>query len=47
MPFDLLNADQTFQCFMNKVLRGLKFSYVYLMTFLIPSSSPEEHLSSN
>ncbi len=44
MPFGLCNAAQTFQRFMNKVLQGLDFSYVYIDDLLIASSSPEEHL---
>lgn len=44
MPFGLRNAAQTFQRFMNQVLRGLDFAYVYVDDLLIASSSPEEHL---
>ena len=44
MPFGLRNAAQTFQRFMNEVLRGLHFCYVYIDDLLIASTSPEEHL---
>ena len=44
MPFGLRNAAQTFQRFMDKVLRGLDFCYDYIDDLLIASSSPEEHL---
>ena len=44
MPFGLRNAAQTFQRFMDEVLRGLHFCYVYIDDLLIASSSPEEHL---
>ena len=43
MPFGLRNAAQTFQRFMDKVLHGLEFCYVYINDLLIASSSPEEH----
>ena len=45
MPFGLRNAVQTFQRFMDKVLRGLPFCYTYIDDLLIASSSPEEHQS--
>ena len=44
MPFDLCNAAQTIQCFIDQVLHRLPFSYVYLDELLIASSSLEEHL---
>ena len=43
MPFGLRNAAQTFQCFIDQVLRGLHFCYAYIDDLLIASSSPEEH----
>ncbi len=45
MPFGLRNAAQTFQRFIDQVLRGLDFCYAYIDDLLIASSSPEEHLS--
>ena len=42
MPFGLRNAAQTFQRFMDQVLRGLDFCYVYIDDLLVASSSPEE-----
>lgn len=45
MPFGLKNAAQTFQRFMDEVLRGLDFCYVYLDDLLIASRSPTEHLT--
>ena len=42
MPFGLRNAAQTFQCFMDQVLRGLDFCYDYI-DVLVASPSPEEH----
>ena len=44
MPFGLHNAAQTFQRFMDQVLRGLPFAYAYIDDVLITSSIPEEHL---
>ena len=44
MPFGLRNAAQTFQRFMDQVLRELPFAYAYVDDVLITSSSPEEHL---
>ena len=43
MPFGLRNAAQTFQRFMNQVLRGLEFCYAYIDDVLIASHTPEEH----
>ncbi|XP_064469558.1 uncharacterized protein LOC135384277 [Ornithodoros turicata] len=43
MPFCLRNAAQTFQRFMNEVIRGLPFVFAYLEDLLIASKSPEEH----
>ena len=43
MPFGLKNAAQTFQRFMDNVLRGLDFCYDYI-DLLIASRNPEEHL---
>ena len=44
MPFGLRNAAQTFQRFMDEVLRGLHFAYTYIDDVLIASSTPKEHL---
>lgn len=43
MPFGLRNAAQTFQRFIDQVLRGLYFCYAYIDDLLIASASPEEH----
>ena len=43
MPFGLRNARQTFQRFMDKVLRGLNFAFVYIDDVLVASISIEEH----
>ena len=43
MPFGLRNATQTFQRFIDEVLRDLHFSYAYIDDVLIASSTPEEH----
>ncbi|XP_075741287.1 uncharacterized protein LOC142790172 [Rhipicephalus microplus] len=43
MPLGLRNAGQTFQRFMDGVVRGLDFCKVYLDDLLIASSTPEEH----
>lgn len=43
MLFGLRNATQTFQRFMDQVLRGLDFCYVYIDDRLVASSSTEEH----
>ena len=43
MPFGLRNAAQTFQRFIDKVLRGLPFTYAYIDDVLVASSSTEEH----
>jgi hypothetical protein len=44
MTFGLRNAAQTFQRFMDEVLRGLDYCYVYIDDILIASSSVEEHI---
>ena len=43
MPFGLHNATQTFQCFMDQMLCGLNFYYVYIDDVLIASHNAEEH----
>jgi len=44
MPFGLCNAPQTFQRFIDEVLRGLSFAYAYLDDVLVASRSEDEHL---
>ncbi len=44
MPFGLRNAAQTFQRFMDEVIRGLDFCYVYVDDLLIASSSSTDHV---
>lgn len=43
MSFDLRNATQTFQRFMNQVIKDLEFAYAYIDDLIIASSSIEEH----
>ena len=43
MPFGLRNAAQTFQRFIDQVVRGLPFCYAYIDDLLIASSTPDEH----
>ena len=43
MPFGLKNAAQTFQRFMDQVVRGLDFCYVYIDDLLVACSFPLEH----
>ena len=43
MPFGLRNAAQTFQRFIDEVLRDLHFCYAYIDDILIASSIPAEH----
>ncbi len=38
------NASQTFQCFIDHVLRGLDFAYTYIDDVLIASTNKQEHL---
>nr|CAK6928580.1 unnamed protein product [Fasciola hepatica] len=45
MPFGLRNAAQTFQRFVDEVLRGLPFAFGYIDDILIASASPSEHAS--
>ena len=44
MPFGLKNAAQTFQRFIEEVLRRLHFSYAYIDDVLVASSSTEKHI---
>ena len=41
MPFGLRNAGQTFQRFMDQVLRGLHFCFVYIDDVLVPTKAQE------
>jgi cleavage and polyadenylation specificity factor subunit 1 len=43
MSFGLRNAAQTFQRFMDEILRGLDFCFAYIDDILVYSHSPEEH----
>ena len=43
MPFGLRNAAQTFQRFIDQVLRGLPFCYAYIDDLLVAGKSLEEH----
>ena len=43
MPFRLRNAAQTFQRFIDQVLRGLPYCYAYIDDLLVASNSPEQH----
>ena len=43
LPFGLRNAAQTFQRFIDQVLRGLPFTYAYIDDLLIASSTANEH----
>ena len=44
MPFGLRNAAQTFQRFMDQVLRGIPSAYAYINDVLIASPTLEQHL---
>lgn len=44
MPFGLKNAGQTFQRFINQVLTGLDFVFVYIDDILIASKTENEHI---
>ncbi len=43
MPFGLRNAAQTFQRFIDQVLRGLTFTFAYLDDILVASKDADEH----
>nr|VZI17500.1 unnamed protein product [Spirometra erinaceieuropaei] len=45
MYFGLRNAAQSFQRFVDEVLRGVSFTYVYIDDIFVASSSAEEHAS--
>jgi hypothetical protein len=44
MTFGLRNAAQTFQRFIDQVLRGLDFCYAYIDDILVASSSLDGHV---
>ncbi len=44
MPFGLRNASQTFQRFIDSVLRGLDFCCAYVDDIVIVSKTEEEHI---
>lgn len=44
IPFGLHNATQTFQRFIDEVLRGLDFVYGYTDNIIVTSESKEEHV---
>ncbi|KAL1446423.1 hypothetical protein WDU94_000016 [Cyamophila willieti] len=44
MSFGLRNAAQTFQRFIDEVLRGFDFCFAYIDDVLVASSSEEEHI---
>jgi hypothetical protein len=44
MPFRLCNVAQTFQRFMDSILKHLPFVFCYLDDFIIASNSLEEHI---
>lgn len=43
MPFGLTNAAQSFQYFMDSILRGLDFAFCYIDDILIASKTADEH----
>ena len=43
MSFDLQNAAQTFQRFMDEILKDLDFCFAYIDDILVFSHSPQEH----
>ncbi|BHF65893.1 hypothetical protein SprV_0200890700 [Sparganum proliferum] len=43
-PFGLRNASQTFQRFVDRVLRSLPFVYAYIDDLLVAGSTSEEHM---
>ena len=43
MSFGLRNAAQTFQRFLDEILRGFDFCFAYIDDILVYSRSPEEH----
>ena len=43
MPMGLRNSAQTFQRFIDNILRDLPFAYAYVDDVLVASKSPEEH----
>ena len=44
MPFGLRNASQSFQRFINEIVRDLEFVFAYVDDLLIASKNEQEHL---
>lgn len=44
MPFGLKNAAQTFQRFIDTVLRGLPFAFAYIDDILVASATEDQHV---
>lgn len=44
MPFELRNADETFQKFMDNMKRDLNFVYFYIDNLIVVSPNVDEHI---
>ena len=44
LAFGLRNAGSSFQCMMDRVIRGLPFVFCYLDDLRVASRSPQEHM---
>ena len=45
MPFGLRNAAQTFQRYIDEVIRGMPCVFAYIDDILVASSTPDEHIT--